>query len=91
MAVGKIGGILLILLILGSIGFFGAHFDTDISGSTSLDRPDSIGLFDAMSFLFEVGSFQANDVPVALSLFIDILMVVFLVLIASMFIPTIAG
>jgi len=88
---GKIGGILLVLIILGAIGFFGAHFEVGVSGTTVLDRPESIGLFDVMSFLFTVGTFQVEDVPVALSLFIDILIVVFLILIASMFIPTIPG
>jgi hypothetical protein len=91
MAVGKIGGILLILMILGSIGFFGAHFNSDISGTTSLERPDKTGLGDAFSFLFQVGTFQIDDAPAWLSLFVDILIIVFLVLLASMFIPLIPG
>ncbi len=91
MAVGKIGGVLLILIILGCIGFFGPKLGASVSGTTELERPESVNLFTAMSFLFEVGTFQAEDVPTWLSLFIDILIIVFLVLVASMFIPTIPG
>lgn len=88
---GKIGGILLVLVILGCIGFFGAHFESKITGTTSLERPDDIGLFDAMGFLFQVGAFQVDDAPVWLSLIIDILIIIFLVILVSMFIPLIPG
>jgi hypothetical protein len=92
MAVGKIGGILLILIILACIGVFGSHFDVPMSGTTSLDRPqESLSLWSVMGFLFSAGTFQAEDVPFWLSSFIDILLIVFIVLIASMFIPTISG
>jgi hypothetical protein len=91
MAVGKIGGILLVLIILGSIGFFGAHFESDITGTTTLDRPDETGLSDAMGFLFQVGTLQIENAPVWLSLIVDILIIAFLILLASMFIPLIPG
>jgi hypothetical protein len=89
---GKIGGILLVLIILGTIGYFGVHFGVGVSGTTSLERPQGIGiLFSTIDFLWDAGTFQVEDIPVFLSAFIDILMVVFLVLILSMFLPTIAG
>jgi hypothetical protein len=88
---GKIGGILLILIILGCIGIFGSHFGSDISGTTALERPEGLSLFSVIGFLWDAGTFQANDIPTWLGAFIDILIIVFLIIIVSMFIPSIPG
>jgi hypothetical protein len=85
----KIGLLALLLVLFFSVGFFGSHFGYTVKGVPK--GGDNIDIGDVAGYLWNLASFGIDDMPEALSIIFIIMVILFCVLLVTLFTPFLGG